>query len=256
MLLKKWEELPEDIKNEDVRPYYDCLSNKKFSLVLKRLFDISVSAVLILLLSPVLIILSLWIVIDSKGGVFYRQERVTAYGKTFRIFKFRTMVKDADKIGSLVTVNNDSRVTTVGKFLRKCRLDELPQLINIFLGDMSFVGTRPEVRKYVNAYSPEMMATLLMPAGVTSQASIRYKDEAELLDEAENVDKTYIEQVLPGKMYYNLKDVSDFSFFSDIVTMFQTVFAVCGLSGDKKTVHIPVSQTTSNAADEKETANV
>lgn len=229
MLLKKWEQLPEQMQRDEVRPYYDALQSKKVSLVCKRLFDIIVSFIMLVIISPILLILSLWIVLDSKGGVFYRQERITTNGRIFYIFKFRTMVKNADKIGSLVTVNNDSRVTTAGKFLRKCRLDELPQLINVLLGDMSFVGTRPEVKKYVDAYSGEMLATLLLPAGITSKASINYKDEAELLNAADDVDKTYIQQVLPGKMYFNLKEVREFSFFADIATMFNTVLAVYGL---------------------------
>lgn len=229
MLLKKWEQLPDEMRIAEVKPYFDSLSSKKSGLFLKRMFDILVSLSMLIALSPIFLLLSLLIVFDSKGGVFYRQERVTTYGKTFYILKFRTMVKNADQIGSLVTVNNDSRVTAVGKFLRKCRLDEFPQLINVLKGEMTFVGTRPEVKKYVDAYSPEMMATLLIPAGITSQASIRYKDEEKLLNAADDVDKAYVDQVLPGKMYYNLKEIEDFSFLKDILTMFQTVLAVCGL---------------------------
>jgi len=153
---------------------------------------------------------------------------VTQYGREFRIFKFRSMVSNADRIGSQVTVGQDSRITRVGAFIRKYRLDEISQLIDVFLGNMTFVGTRPEVPRYVQAYTAEMMATLLLPAGVTSQASIRYKDEAELLDAAEDVDKVYIEQVLPGKMVYNLQSLREFSFWGDIKTMFQTVAAVLG----------------------------
>ena len=234
MLLKEWEQLPEFMQCDEVKPYYDSLKTKKASLIFKRLFDIVVSFVMLVIVSPILLILSLWIVLDSKGGVFYRQERITTNGRTFYIFKFRTMVKNADKLGTLVTVNNDSRVTTAGKFLRKCRLDELPQLINVLVGDMSFVGTRPEVKKYVDAYSNEMLATLLLPAGITSKASINYKDEAELLNASDDVDKTYIEEVLPGKMYYNLKEVVEFSFFADIATMINTALAVCGLYKSKE----------------------
>ena len=158
-----------------------------------------VSAILLVLLSPLLMIISILIVTDSKGGVFYRQERVTQYGRVFRIFKFRTMVANADKIGTQVTVSNDSRITKIGSKLRNCRLDELPQLFNIFLGDMTFVGTRPESVHYVKHYTPEMMATLLLPAGVTSEASILYKDEAELLDQADDVDKVYIKKFCQRK---------------------------------------------------------
>lgn len=225
-MLREWNQLPEYMQTDAVRPYYDQLKKKGFSLFLKRIFDIVVSLVLIVLLSPLLLVLSILIVLDSKGGVFYRQERVTQYGRKFRIFKFRTMVADADKIGTQVTVSNDSRITRVGSVIRKYRLDEIPQLFNILLGDMSLVGTRPESTHYVKHYAPEMFATLLLPAGVTSEASIKYKDEAELLNKADDVDKVYIEKVLPGKMEYNLESISNFSFIKDIGTMFKTVVAV------------------------------
>lgn len=225
-MLRKWNQLPDYMQTDAVRPYYDQLKKKEFSLFLKRIFDIVVSLVLIVLLSPLLLVLSILIVLDSKGGVFYRQERVTQYGRKFRIFKFRTMVADADKIGTQVTVSNDSRITRVGSVIRKYRLDEIPQLFNILLGDMSLVGTRPESTHYVKFYTPEMYATLLLPAGVTSEASIMYKDEADLLDKADDVDKVYIEKVLPGKMRYNLESISNFSFIKEIGTMFKTVLAV------------------------------
>lgn len=225
-MLREWNQLPEYMQTDAVRPYYDQLKKKGFSLFLKRIFDIVVSLVLIVLLSPLLLVLSILIVLDSKGGVFYRQERVTQYGRKFRIFKFRTMVANADKIGTQVTVSNDSRITRVGAVIRKYRLDEIPQLFNILLGDMSLVGTRPESTHYVKHYAPEMFATLLLPAGVTSEASIKYKDEAELLNKADDVDKVYIEKVLPGKMEYNLESISNFSFINDIGTMFKTVVAV------------------------------
>ena len=225
-MLREWNQLPEYMQTDAVRPYYDQLKKKGFSLFLKRIFDIVVSLVLIVLLSPLLLVLSILIVLDSKGGVFYRQERVTQYGRKFRIFKFRTMVANADKIGTQVTVSNDSRITRVGAVIRKYRLDEIPQLFNILLGDMSLVGTRPESTHYVKHYAPEMFATLLLPAGVTSEASIKYKDEAELLNKADDVDKVYIEKVLPGKMEYNLESISNFSFIKDIGTMVKTVVAV------------------------------
>lgn len=228
MILKKWEDLPENLRTDAVRPYYDLLAERRGSLLLKRCFDMVVSAVMLLLLSPVFALLAIAIKLDSPGPVFYRQVRVTQYGQKFRIFKFRSMVSDADKRGTLVTVSGDSRITRVGHFIRSCRLDELCQLIDIFRGTMTFVGTRPEVPKYVAAYTPEMMATLLLPAGVTSEASILYKDEAELLDAAEDVDAVYIRDVLPGKMKYNLDALKNFSFFSDIKTMFRTVLAVLG----------------------------
>lgn len=214
------------MQTEAVKPYYEILQKKQISLIFKRLFDIIVSLIMLLILSPVFLVLAIAIKLDSKGPVFYRQVRVTQYGKEFRIFKFRTMVNNADKIGSQVTVGGDSRITRVGKVIRECRLDEIGQLLNILGGSMTFVGTRPEVPKYVEKYTPEMWATLLLPAGVTSEASIRYKDEAALLDAAEDVDATYIQDVLPGKMKYNLRSVQEYSFFKDIETMFQTVFAV------------------------------
>lgn len=225
-MLKNWNELPEYMRTDEVRPYYDLLKKKKISLFFKRGFDIVVSLIMIILCSPILLIISILIVKDSKGGVFYRQERVTQYGRVFRIFKFRTMVKNADQIGTQVTVSNDSRITKIGSKLRNCRLDELPQLFNIFLGDMTFVGTRPESVHYIKSYTNEMYATLLLPAGVTSEASIEYKDEADLLDQADDVDSVYINDVLPEKMKYNLNSIKEFSFFKEIATMFRTVFAV------------------------------
>lgn len=225
-MLKNWNELPEYMRTDEVRPYYDLLQRKKLSLYFKRVFDIVVSLIMIILCSPILLIISILIVKDSKGGVFYRQERVTQYGRVFRIFKFRTMVQNADQIGTQVTVSNDSRITKIGSKLRDCRLDELPQLFNIFLGDMTFVGTRPESVHYVKSYTNEMYATLLLPAGVTSEASIEYKDEADLLDQADDVDSVYINEVLPEKMKYNLNSIKEFSFFKEIATMFKTVFAV------------------------------
>lgn len=225
-MLKNWNKLPEYMRTDEVRPYYDLLQRKKLSLFFKRVFDIVVSLIMIILCSPILLIISILIVKDSKGGVFYRQERVTQYGRVFRIFKFRTMVQNADQIGTQVTVSNDSRITKIGSKLRDCRLDELPQLFNIFLGDMTFVGTRPESVHYVKSYTNEMYATLLLPAGVTSEASIQYKDEAELLDQADDVDSVYINEVLPEKMKYNLNSIKEFSFFKEIATMFRTVFAV------------------------------
>ena len=196
------------------------------SLILKRIFDIVVSFIMLIILLPVFIFLGIAIKLDSKGPVFFRQERITQYGKTFKIFKFRTMVNNAEKLGTQVTVGNDARITKVGKFIRDCRLDEIAQLLNILTGDMTFVGTRPEVKKYVNHYTKEMMATLLLPAGVTSLASIYYKDEAKLLDKSNNPDKTYVEEVLPGKMKYNLQSIKEFNFFEDIKTMIKTVVAV------------------------------
>ncbi len=228
MILRKWEDLPEEMHTPEVCRYYEILAKHKTSLFLKRTFDIVVSSIMIVFLAIPMLIISALIAIDSPGGVFYRQTRVTTYGKEFKIHKFRTMVVNADKIGSLVTVGQDKRITKIGGFLRKYRLDELPQLLDILNGSMSYVGTRPEVPKYVEQYTAEMRATLLLPAGVTSEASIRYKDEAELLEGATDVDKVYVEQVLPEKMKYNLLAIEKFSFFGEIATMFRTVVAVLG----------------------------
>ena len=225
MILRKWDDLPKEMQIPEVREYYDILCKKKFQLVVKRLFDIVVSFLLLAALSPFFIILAIAIKLDSKGPVFYRQTRITQYGKEFRIFKFRSMVTDADK-GSLLTVGGDSRITKTGRFIRKYKLDEFSQLIDVFRGTMTFVGTRPEVPKYVEKYTPEMMATLLMPAGITSEASVYYKDESELLDAAEDVEKTYLEVVLPDKMKYNLAAIRSFSFIDDIKVMILTVLAV------------------------------
>ncbi|MCR4796213.1 MAG: sugar transferase [Ruminococcus sp.] len=228
MILRKWEELPKFMRREEVREYYDILNRKRFSLKCKRVFDIILSAVMLVILSPVFVILAVAIKLDSPGPVFYKQERVTQYGKKFRIYKFRTMVNNADKIGSQVTVSNDSRITKVGAKIRGYRLDEIGQLINVLKGEMSFVGTRPEVVKYVKGYTPEMLATLLMPAGITSEAAIRYKDEYKLLNAADDVDKVYIEKVLPEKMKWNLESIRRFRFLREVLTMFRTVLAVAG----------------------------
>ena len=227
-MLRKWEELPAFMQTEEVRPYYEKLSRKWFSLFVKRIFDFAVSSVMLVILSPALLVLAIMIKKDSEGPVFYRQERITQYGKKFRIYKFRTMVVNADRIGSLVTVGEDPRITKIGKRLRGCRLDELPQLINIWKGEMTFVGTRPEVEKYVKKYTPEMMATLLLPAGVTSEASIQYKDEDKLLADVsgEDADRVYVEKILPEKMKWNLEEIKKLGFFREIGTMVKTVVAV------------------------------
>lgn len=225
-MLRECNKLPKYMRTDEVRPYYEYLKKKKVSLIMKRSFDVIVASIMLLILLPLLVVVSFLIVTDSKGGVFYRQERVTQYGRKFRIFKFRTMVTNADKIGTQVTVQNDVRITKIGNKLRKYRIDEIPQLINIILGDMTFVGTRPESTYYVRHYTPEMFATLLLPAGVTSEASIRYKDEAELLEKAENVDEVYVKKVLPDKMKYNLESMRVFSFRREIGTMIKTVAVI------------------------------
>lgn len=227
-MLKKWDDLPDFMRVDEVRPYWEILNKRRGQLVLKRCFDLFVALILLVILAIPIVIIALLIKKEDPGPVFYRQERVTTYGKHFRIHKFRTMVVNADKIGTTVTVGEDPRITKVGKKLRSLRLDELPQVLDVISGDMSFVGTRPEAVKYVEQYKPEYNATLLMPAGITSEASIRYKDEAKLLDAAADVDKVYMEQVLPAKMVWNLESVRRFRFLREILTMFRTVFAVLG----------------------------
>ena len=222
MLVKRWEKLPLDLQTEAVRPYYEILRKKKGTLIVKRLFDIVLSIILLLILIPLFLALALIIKLDSKGSVFYRQIRVTQYGKQFKIFKFRTMVQNADQIGPLLTNNNDQRITKVGSFLRKYRLDEIPQLLNILTGEMTFVGTRPEVPKYVAHYTDEMKATLLLPAGVTSRASIEYKDEESLLTSKDNVDESYINDVLPVKMGINLIGMTSFNLVTDFIILLST----------------------------------
>lgn len=229
-MICSWEKLPHFLRTEEVRPYYEILRRRRISLMMKRTFDFVMSSMLLVLLSPLFLILSIWIHLDSPGPVFYRQERITQYGRTFRIYKFRTMVQNADKIGSLVTVGGDSRITKVGQKLRGCRLDEIPQLINIWKGEMTFVGTRPEVAKYVKKYTNEMYATLLLPAGVTSEASIEFKDEDRILmektAEGKSVDEAYVEDVLGGKMKWNLEELISFSMCTEIIILIKTTFAV------------------------------
>lgn len=228
MILRSWNDLPKEMKTEAVRPYYEKLKKHQISLILKRLFDFLVAMIMVLILWPIMVVIGIMIRLDSPGPALFLQERVTTYGKRFKIWKFRTMVREADKKGTAVTVKGDKRITKVGAFLRKVRLDELPQLINILIGDMSFVGTRPEVVKYVEQYQPEFYATLLLPAGVTSEASIRYKDEEKLLQTADNVDCIYIEEILPAKMKWNLNSIERFSFAREILTIIRTVLAVLG----------------------------
>lgn len=234
-VLRNWSELPKYLQTSEVKKYYDILDKRRGQLAVKRAFDVVVSSVMLVLFLPLIAVISVAIKLDSKGPVFYRQVRVTQYGRKYKIHKFRSMKIGADK-ASQVTVNGDNRITKVGKFIRKYRLDEISQLIDVLNGDMSFVGTRPEVVKYVRQYTPEMMATLLLPAGITSQASICYKDEAELLDNAKDTDKIYVEEILPSKMQYNLKSISDFSIFGELKTMFTTVFAVLGVCSNDKSI--------------------
>ena len=217
-------------ETEIVKKYREEINKRKISLFLKLFLDKILALILLIPLSPIILAIAIWIKLDSEGPVFYRQERITTYGRPFRIFKFRTMVKDADKLGAAVTEHNDPRISRAGDKLRKVRLDELPQLFNVLLGDMSFVGVRPEVAKYVNRYTDEMNATLLLPAGITSPASIEYKDEDEVIEKfkgtGRSIDDIYIEEVLPDKMKYNLEYIKNFSIVNDIKIMIQTALAV------------------------------
>lgn len=193
---------------------------------MKRLFDIVASGLGLLVLSPILIIVAIWIKLDSEGPVFYRQVRVGRYNKDFRIFKFRSMRIGSDK-GSLVTIGGrDSRVTRSGYFIRKFKIDELPQLINVFIGDMSLVGPRPEVRHYVNYWTPEQMRALDVRPGITDPASIRFRNENELLEKAEDPEKYYIEVIMQEKLKLYLEYVENASFWYDIKLIFQTFWVI------------------------------
>lgn len=226
MFFRSFDKLPPELQNDSVRTYYDILAKKRASIFFKRLTDILIALIMLVILLLPMAVISLIVKLSSKGPVFYRQERVTTYNKHFMILKFRTMTVGADKAGALVTSANDSRVTKVGAKLRKFRLDELPQIFHVLSGKMSFVGTRPEVPRFVDRYTPDMMATLLMPAGITSLASIRYKDEDEIIgsiSDPDEVDRVYMEKILPEKMQYNLEYLSKFSFFGDVGLMFSTI---------------------------------
>ncbi|HJC33709.1 MAG TPA: sugar transferase [Candidatus Mediterraneibacter faecipullorum] len=224
--MRKWENMPPFLKNDRVKVYYDILKEHEKELRIKRKFDTFLAAFMLAVIWPVFLLIGLLIKLDSPGPVFFKQERVTQYGRKFQILKFRTMVQNAEKMGSQITKSHDSRLTRVGRVIRGCRIDELPQLVNVLLGDMSFVGTRPEVVKYVRAYTDEMKATLLLPAGITSEASISYKDEGEMMEGVDDVDDVYIHQVLPEKMEYNLEALRNYSLLGDLRTMVRTVFAV------------------------------
>lgn len=226
MELRQWNELPDRMRTREVRKYYNIIAQRRGWFCAKRVFDVIVSLIMLVFLAIPMAVIAAMIKLDSKGPVFFRQERVTQYGRIFKIYKFRTMVNNASRIGSQVTVAGDARITKVGKFLRKFRLDEFPQLFNIIAGDMTLVGTRPEVPKYVKHYTPEMYATLLLPAGLTSRTSIAYKDEDKLLKDAKNADKTYVEQILPVKMQYNLESLRNFGLVDDCSILWNTFYSV------------------------------
>lgn len=189
---------------------------------MKRLFDIIASGMGLICLSPLFAVLAIWIKCDSQGPVFYRQVRVGRGNKDFSLFKFRSMRPDSDKLGLITVGGRDPRVTRSGYYIRKYKLDEFPQLINVFLGDMSLVGPRPEVRKYVEMYTPEQMKVLSVRPGITSLASIRYRNENDILAAAEDPDKCYIEQVMPDKLAIDLEYVKQATLLNDIRLIFST----------------------------------
>lgn len=194
-------------------------------LIAKRSFDFISAFIVVICFSWLFIILSLLILLTSKGGAFYRQIRVGKDGKEFGLLKFRSMRVNADKSGQ-ITIGNDNRVTSIGKFIRKYKLDELPQLFNILLGHMSVVGPRPEVPKYVKLYSIEQLKVLSVKPGLTDYASLEYLDEQKILGEAEDPDKAYIEEVMPAKLKLNLKYIEDRNFWVDLRLIFQTIFGI------------------------------
>ncbi len=231
MELRPWQLLPDEMRTKEVRKYYNILMKHRMWLKMKRFLDVIVAGIMLAVLIIPMGVIALAIRLDSPGSVFFRQARVTQYGRIFRIYKFRTMVDNASKLGSAVTVDNDVRITKVGAFLRKYRMDEFPQVFNILAGDMTLVGTRPEVPKYVKKYTKEMYATLLLPAGLTSRTSIAYKDEDKLLGEAvdeESTDNIYLNEVLPAKMRYNLESMKHFGVKSDATVLWDTFASVVG----------------------------
>lgn len=226
MELREWTDLPVKMQTKEVRRYYNILRKRSGWFKMKRFLDVTGALVLLVVLAIPMTVIAGMIKLDSPGPVFFKQERVTQYGRVFKIYKFRTMVVNAQKLGSQVTVDNDVRITRVGKLLRKYRLDEFPQIFNIIAGDMTFVGTRPEVKRYVMRYTPEMLATLLLPAGLTSRTSIAYKDEDKLLKDAVNADETYVKEILPVKMQYNLESLKNFGLADDISIICDTFTSV------------------------------
>jgi lipopolysaccharide/colanic/teichoic acid biosynthesis glycosyltransferase len=224
--MKKWEDLPSCMQTPEVRPYYNIVKKKWISRFFKRCFDIFVSLIFLIILSPLFVVLSILVACSSKGPIFFTQDRITIYCKHFKILKFRTMVVDAEKKGLQITGNNDPRITKIGKFLRKTRLDEIPQLFNVLLGQMAFVGPRPEVPHYVNQYRPEWYATLLVKAGVTCEASIKFKDEDQILKGSQNPDFDYVSKVLPSKLAFDRVYIKRFNLFYDMDLMWKTFFSL------------------------------
>lgn len=223
MLITKYSELPPKMQNEATKKCCETLLAKKGTLLAKRIIDFTVCLLIFIVVSPIFLIICLLIKLTSKGPVFFKQERVGRDMKSFKILKFRTMVKDADKKGIALTTGNDSRITPFGAFLRKINMDEMPQLLNVIKGDMSIIGTRPEVWQYVNVYTDAMLATLLLYPGMVSIASIHYKNENDLLTGISDVEKTYIEKILPDKMRYNIDYLKNISVSGDFRILIKTI---------------------------------
>ena len=208
---------------EEIINYAEILKKKRISLFIKRIFDVLMSLFGLLICILLFCVVAIIIKCTSKGPAFFRQIRVGKNGKEFRIFKFRTMIVDAEKKGMQLTTKDDNRVTRIGKILRKTKLDELPQLINVLIGDMSFVGPRPEVPKYVALYNEKQKNVLLVRPGITGLASIKFRDENEMLDSADNPEKEYIENIMPQKINYNLDYITKIGPFYDLKLIFKTI---------------------------------
>ncbi|CEN76524.1 sugar transferase [[Clostridium] sordellii] len=214
------------LSNKELLNIKEELNKRKLRLAIKRTFDIVASFIGLILLSPILIIIAVFIKLDSKGPVFFKQKRVGKNKQIFEIYKFRTMVIDAEKLGKQITVGNDNRITKIGKFIRKCKLDELPQLINVLKGEMSLVGPRPEVPKYVELYDVYQEQVLLVQPGITDYASIEFRNENELLGKSKNPEATYIDEIMPTKIELNLLYIKNISLLEDFKLIFNTILAI------------------------------
>lgn len=202
------------------------IEKKKLNFVCKRVFDFTASLLGLLILSPILLVTAIFIKIDSRGPIFFKQKRVGKNKKTFEIYKFRTMVTDAEKMGKQITVGNDRRITRIGKVIRKCKLDELPQLINVLKGEMSLVGPRPEVPRYVELYDEYQEQILLVKPGITDYASIKFINENEILGASSDPEEEYIKEIMPNKIELNMQYINNFSIFEDIRLILKTILYI------------------------------
>lgn len=232
MFITRFEELPKEMQNSAVKEYAVLLSGKKGTLLAKRILEFLLCGLVFLITLPLFLAIAAGVGLTSEGPVFFRQERVGRDMKPFFILKFRTMIKDADRQGIQLTTGNDSRITGFGRLLRKTNLDEMPQILNVLKGEMSIIGTRPEVRRYVAHYTDEMYATLLLAPGMLSDASVKYKDENSLLTGVENPQEIYLRKILPDKMRYNLAYLKNISVNTDIHIIFNSI--CCAFSREKK----------------------